>query len=246
MSEIIKTEAVVLSKLNYGDTSNIVTLYSKDYGKFSAIIKGGRSPKSKIGLIIEPLNHIQVIVYQKESRELQLISGADLISYFPQVREDFDKLKYSQSVIELLKKLTVDHEVNARLFKGVVRIISLFESSNEAPIILFSRFFLFFLTELGYGLQLDKCSICGRTNLNGNELSYNYEFGIFCNDCKKKHLETGSISSELFNYLICLKGSKKIEIKSINTVEKAITFMEKHLMYHIPDFKGIQTLKLLK
>lgn len=246
MSEIIKTEAVVLSKLNYGDTSNIVTLYSKDYGRFSAIIKGGRSPKSKIGLIIEPINHIQVIVYQKISRELQIISGADLISYFPGVREDFDKLKYSQAVIELLKKLTVDHEVNVRLFNGVVRIISLFETSNEAAVILFSRFLLFFLTELGYGLQLNKCAICGKTNLNGSELSYSYEFGIFCKDCKANHPESSSVSSELFNYLICLKNSKKIDNKSVTLADKAINFMEKHLMFHVPDFKGIQTLKLLK
>lgn len=246
MSEIIKTEAVVLSKLNYGDTSSIVTLYSKDFGKFSAIIKGGRSPKSKIGLIIEPLNYIQVIVYIKESRELQFISGSDMISYFPGIREDFDKLKYSQAVIELLKKLTAEHEINVRLFKGVVRIISLIESSNELPVILFSRFLFFFLTELGYGLHLDKCPICGRTNLGATELSYNYEFGIFCGDCKKNHLETGAVTPELFNYLLCLKTSKKIEANRVGTAETAITFMEKHLIYHVPDFKGIQTLRILK
>ena len=40
MSEIIKTEAVILSKMNYGDTSNILSVYTKDYGKLSVIIKG--------------------------------------------------------------------------------------------------------------------------------------------------------------------------------------------------------------
>ena len=43
MSEIIKTEAMVLTKMDYGDTSKIVSLYTKDFGKLSAIIKGGRS-----------------------------------------------------------------------------------------------------------------------------------------------------------------------------------------------------------
>ena len=45
MSEIIKTEAVVLSKINYGDSSIIASLYSKNSGKMSVIIKGGRNPK---------------------------------------------------------------------------------------------------------------------------------------------------------------------------------------------------------
>jgi len=246
MSEIIKTEAVVLSKMNYGDTSSIVSIFTKEYGKFSAIIKGGRNPKSKMGLIIDPLNYVQLIVYMKDNREIQIISSADIISHYPNIKIDLEKLKYSQAVLELLKKLTVDHEINERLFKGVIRILSLFDSSNELPIILFGRFFIFYITELGYELQLSKCSVCGRTNLVGEDLSYNYEMGIFCSDCRKNHLESYYLNSELFNYLICLKDSKKIEKPDIMIAEKVIVFMEKFLSYHIPDFKGIQAIQLFK
>ena len=246
MSEIIKTEAVVLSKMNYGDTSNIVSLFTKDYGKFSAIIKGGRNPKSKIGNAIDPLNYLQLIVYKKDNREIQIISNADLISYYPKIKEDLDKLKYSQAVIELLKKLTVEHEVNVRLFKGVTRILSLFDSSNETAVILFGRFFIFFLKELGYELQLNHCAVCGRTNLLEEDLSYNYEIGIFCSKCRENQFESYFINSELFNYLICLKNSKKIEKPNIIIAEKAIVFMERFLSYHIPDFKGIQAIQLFK
>ena len=246
MSEIIKTDAIVLSKLNYGDTSSIVSLFTKEYGKFSAIIKGGRNPKSKVGIVADPLNYIQLVVYKKDNREIQIVSSADLISYYPKIKEDLEKLKYSQAVLELLKKLTVEHEVNVRLFIGVIRILSLFDSSNEEPIILFGRFFIFFITELGYEIQLDKCSVCGRTNLNGEDLSYNYEMGIFCGNCTKDRLESYYLNSELFHYLICLKNSKKIENPDITIAEKAIVFMERFLTYHIPDFKGIQAIQLFK
>ncbi|MFO7445527.1 MAG: DNA repair protein RecO, partial [Ignavibacteriaceae bacterium] len=127
MSEIIKTEAVVLSKLNYGDTSSIASLYTKEYGKLSAILKGSRSPKSKIGLIVDPLNHLQVIMYKKDTRELQLISSADIISHFSKIKADFNKLKYCHAVLELIKKLTGEHEANAKLFRGVIRIFNLIE-----------------------------------------------------------------------------------------------------------------------
>ena len=42
MSEIIKTEAIVLNKINYGDTSMIASFFTKDYGRLSGILKGGR------------------------------------------------------------------------------------------------------------------------------------------------------------------------------------------------------------
>ena len=246
MSEIIKTEAMVLTKMDYGDTSKIVTLYTKDFGKLSAIIKGGRSPKSKIGLVVDPLNYIQVVFYKKDSRELQIISSADLMTYFTQIKDDLDKLKYSQAILELLKNLTVDHEVNERLFKGVVRILTLINTNSEPPAVLFGRFFLFFLSELGYELQLDKCAICGRTNLENMELSHNFELGILCSNCRQTNVEFFSINPELFSYLNCLKNNKKIKLTNMAVAEKAIIFMERYLKFHIPDFKGIQSFQIFK
>ena len=43
MSEIVKTEAVVLSKINYGDTSSIVSLYTEKEGKIHIAFPGGVS-----------------------------------------------------------------------------------------------------------------------------------------------------------------------------------------------------------
>jgi len=245
MSEIVKTDAVVLSKLNYGDTSYIVTLYTKEFGKISAIVKGARSPKSKIGLVTDPLNYIQIVLYKKDSRELQIISSADLISNYTSLKEDLDKLKYSQAILELIKKLTVEHEVNNRLYKGIIRILELLNSSDEAPVVLFGRFLFFFITELGYELLLDECSVCGRSIAGENELSYNFGIGILCHVCRKEKAESYLFNLELFNYLVCLKSSKKIKVTE-QLAEKANTFMENYLKHHIPDFKGIQSLKIFK
>ena len=175
MSEIIKTEAVVLSKINYGDSSIISSLYSKDSGKMSVIVKGGRSSKSKIGMMVDPLNHLEIVFYKKESRDVQLLSGAEIISHFHHLKEDLDRLKYSYAVIELVKNLSPENEPNKKIFDGLVRILSLFDSSNENPEILFGRFFLFFVGEVGYELQLFKCSVCGKVDLKNKILGYNYQ-----------------------------------------------------------------------
>ena len=241
MSEIIKTEAIVLHKIKYGDTSVIVTLFTKDYGKMSAIVKGGRNPKSKMGLVADAFNHLQIVFYRKDSREIQLISNADIISYYPNLKSSLDSLKYAQAVVELVKNLTVEHETNHKLFSGLVRILSLLDESKELAITSFARFFMFFLSELGYQLQLEKCSRCGKKELLNSELSYNYDLGIFCTDCKVHISETYHINSELFWVLLCLKNNKSIAETSKNLVEKSINFMEKHLIHHVSNFKGIQS-----
>jgi len=246
MSEIIKTEAVVLSKIDYRDSSNIAALFTKDFGKLSVIIKGGRNPKSKMGMIVDPLNYLQTIIYKKDTRDLQLLSGADIISYFRGIKDDFDKLKYSYAVVELIKNLTVEHEVNHKLFKGIIRILDLIDESNESPAILFSRFFIFFLSELGYELQLEKCSSCGRTTLENKDLSYKFEIGILCGDCGRNSIGNYPLDTELFKYLFCLKANKnpgKVETEILN---KAISFLEKYLKFHISGFNGIQSFQIFK
>ena len=243
MSEIIKTEAVVLSKINYGDSSIIASVYTKDSGKMSVIIKGGRSPKSKMGMIFDPLNHLEIVFYNKESRDVQLVSGAEIISHFHHLKEDLEKLKYSYAIIELVKNLSPESEFNLKIFKGIVRILSLFDSSDERPEILFGRFFLFFIEEVGYELQLFKCSVCGKDDLKNKILGYNYDRGLLCEDCKTEIINNYEINSELFDYFDCLKTNNSIQSVENNTIKSANNFFENYLKFHISNFKGIQSLK---
>jgi DNA repair protein RecO (recombination protein O) len=241
MSEIIKTEAVVLSKINYGDSSIIASLYSKETGRMSVIIKGGRSPKSKIGMMIDPLNHLEIVFYKKESRDVQILSGAEIISHFHHLKEDLERLKYSYAVIELVKKLSPENEPNLKILKGIVRILSLFDSSNERPEILFGRFFLFFIEEVGYELQLLKCSVCGKDDLNNKILGYNYDRGLLCEKCKAENINNFEINPELFDYLNCLKSNKSIQSVNNYIIKNVNNFFENYLKYHVNDFKGIQS-----
>jgi DNA repair protein RecO (recombination protein O) len=246
MSEILKTEAFVLSKLNYGDTSSIVSLYTKDNGKISAIIKGARSPKSKMGMIIDPLNFLEIILYKKDSREVQLISSASLIDHYPKLKEDIDRVKYSYAVLELVKKLTPELEANERLFRGISRIFSIMDNSSDDASIIFGRFFMFFLETIGYEVQIENCAVCSKTNGINSDLSYNFQLGILCADCRKDYIESFQISGELLRYLICLKRNENPG-KLLNfTADRAIVFMEKFLKYHVADFQGVQSFHIYK
>jgi DNA repair protein RecO (recombination protein O) len=246
MSKIIKTEAVVLSKLNYGDSSSIVTLFTKEYGKLSAMLKGGRNPKSKLSLIVDPINYLEVIFYNNPSRDLQILSSADIKAHFHKIKEDIDKLKYAYSVIELIKNLSVEHEVNKKLFSGIIRILERMEEGNENPAVSFVRFFLFFLKELGYEFQLSKCASCGKTNLAGIELSYNYEIGILCNKCRINYMENIIVNPELFLYYSCLKKNESPGVVTPVVMNGAVTFLENYLKYHVTDFKGLQSLHMFR
>lgn len=246
MSQILKTEAVVLSKINYGDTSNIVNLFTKEKGRLTAIVKGARSPKSKMGSIVDPLNYLSVIIYNKDTRDVQLISSADIIAHYPRIKEDYEKLQYAYAVLELTKSLIPEHEPHERLFKGIVRILELFNSSQNHSGLLFGRFFLFFLEVIGYEFQIDKCFACGESNLKEKDLAYNYELGLLCTNCKNEHVQSFFLDAELFRLFFCLKHNENVDNIKVETINRALGYLEKFLRYHVPDFKGLSSLQLFK
>ena len=64
-----KTEAIVISKINYNENKNIVNLYTLEFGFVSVLMYVSSSAKNKASQkIIFPLNIIEVELDIKESR----------------------------------------------------------------------------------------------------------------------------------------------------------------------------------
>ncbi|HEX2867512.1 MAG TPA: DNA repair protein RecO [Ignavibacteriales bacterium] len=245
MSEIIKTEAVVLSKMNYRESSTIASFYTKDLGRISGIIKGARSLKSPIGHKIDLFNHLQIVLYKKTGREIQLVSQAEIISYYPRIKEDLLKLKYASAVLELMQAMTPEEETHEKLFRGVIRILNLFESSNRKPGVLLIRFIVFLLKESGFEIQFDRCSICGREiRPEEKKFYFNFERGIICSSCSHDVAGSLPLSPELFQFITGLNDIRNEDKIDSGEAEKILNFLEKYLKYHVPEFKGIKSIHL--
>lgn len=242
MTELVKTRAIVLRKINFGDTSRIANFFSEDYGKIPIIIKGARSPKSKIGLIVDTLNLVEVVLYKKDTREIQISSQVELLQYFSNIREDYNKLTFATAIIELLNSLLMENEPHKKLFEGTLKMLSLIDSTNENPKLLFVKYFLFFLKEIGYDFRIENCNACGKQINIGEEASFNYEAGLLCQECRKERLTNFNFNSELVELLFCLR-TKKICNYTEDNLDFIIKMLEKILSYHIHEFKGIRSIK---
>ncbi len=244
MAEIIKTDAVVLSKMDYSNSSKIAILFTNEFGKISVLVKGGRSANSKTGRMIDVLNLVQVVLYKKDTRELQYISQVDLIQSYPKIKEDLRKLKYAVAGLELINSLLPESEQHPRLFRGLVKILSMINETSSHPGIPMLRFMLFFLKEVGFELQIDSCSYCEKDLSDEQNVFFNFEKGMICSDCSKDHLISFIFSKELFNFFMCLRLKESKISVSEKEIDNAFNFIEKYLKFHIPEFKGIKSIHL--
>ena len=75
---LTRCEAVVVRTYPLGDTSRIAVLYSREFGLVRGVAKGARGPKSRFGAGLEPLSHVDVVLYRKDGRDLDLLSKVDV------------------------------------------------------------------------------------------------------------------------------------------------------------------------
>ncbi|HMQ67859.1 MAG TPA: DNA repair protein RecO [Ignavibacteria bacterium] len=142
--QIIKTEAFVLKCFKYGETSKIVTLFTKDYGKISAIAKGVRNYKSRICGTMESMNYISAVIYMKENREIQLVSNAEYKRSFPGIVKDFDKIEIAFKIIEMVNRSVTENYINSRIFDLLIKVFSGLEKADKN----YSNYALYFLMNL--------------------------------------------------------------------------------------------------
>ncbi|MCE1187764.1 MAG: DNA repair protein RecO [Ignavibacteria bacterium] len=244
MSQIRTTEGIVLSVSKYSDSSKIASIYTKDFGKISIIAKGARQKSSKAGNVIDPINHVQAVFYEKESREIQTLSSADLIEHYTGIREDFDRLKYALAITELTANLTQEHEIHQRLYAGLVRIFQRLNQAVELPQLTFLRFYVFLLGEIGYSIDVENCSLCGNQIYESDIVGFAYDKGCICEDCLQKTYSGSEFPVELFRFLYCLKKGIEINLVSDSLISSLTRLLERFTEYHLPAFRPLNALRM--
>ncbi|MBW3467603.1 DNA repair protein RecO [Arthrospiribacter ruber] len=141
---LVKTEGIVLSYLRYRDTSIIVKVFTKDLGLKSYIINGVRSSKSKSKMALyQPLTILDLVVYEKESANINRISEAKLSQAYQSIPFDFYKSGIALFLAEVLSKSIYDNYQNESLYDFLVHSLVYLDSDE----VLLSHFPLAFLWE---------------------------------------------------------------------------------------------------
>lgn len=129
--EIVRTEAVVLRSLDYGETSQIVTLLTHEKGKLSVIAKGARRTKSTFGATLQPMAYTQVVFYYKPTRELQILSESSHVESFHRLRGNLHSITVGLRIVELIDALMEEEAPQPQVFGLAVRALRRLNRTDE-------------------------------------------------------------------------------------------------------------------
>ncbi|TME36567.1 MAG: DNA repair protein RecO, partial [Chloroflexi bacterium] len=109
-SRLYRTPAVILKRTDLGEADRIVTFFSRDVGKIRAVAKGVRRTTSRSAGHLEPFTLSDVMF--AVGRELDVISQADTLEAFREIREDLELTTHAYYLAEVVDLLTEDRLEN--------------------------------------------------------------------------------------------------------------------------------------
>lgn len=246
---LVKTEGIVLKSLKYGDSSMILTLYTKDFGKIKLLAKGVKRAKSRtvpLGLF----SLAEVVFYKKERSELHLLSSAESLRNFSGLGKSLARFSWASALSELLDQLIKGEEPNPRIFRLSSKTLFSLEKTDESDLEkIFWVFALKLLSHLGYKPKLDNCINCGG-EVKEKEVYLSPERGgIICRRCGKE--EEYYLKLTRKSYLAVVKlislDIRRVEKFPLEkeSLEEIRELAKSFIHYHIgaKDLKSLEFLK---
>src|SRR4051794_25036663 len=143
--------------MDLGEADRIVTLFSRDEGKVRAVAKGVRRTTSRSAGHLEPFTLSDVLL--AVGRDLDVVSQADTLDAFREIREDLDLTTHAFYLTELVDLLTEDRSENRAVYEILVAGLCHLREEANARLVLIT-FHLRLLEALGYRPELRECVTC--------------------------------------------------------------------------------------
>lgn len=183
MAQSIKTEAVVLRKLRYGEADSILHLYTNRHGRIGAIAKGVRRSKSRFGGRLEPFFRLELVLHEGRG-DLATITSAETIEGYPSLRTRADSLDAAAKTADFVLRLLDERERNAPAYNLLVNMLGLLDADPRAARREVSLAFRAkMLLASGFSPELGACVHCGATE---NLVAFSPSSGgVVCADCRE-------------------------------------------------------------
>ncbi len=205
---IVKAEGIVIRSMKMGETSKLVTLFTRELGILKVVAKGSRSSKSRFGAALEVLTVARLVYYDKENRDLQFLSQADIAEYFPNLSVDLEKWGLANACGELIFRSQADVEVKPALYPIFLETLRAMNEPEADSRACFWGFQMKLLGILGVAPNLRQCQKCSTKQITieheQREFQYSFDLaqgGVLCGRCAS-HAQTMSYSGETQRLLI--------------------------------------------
>ena len=191
-------DALVLRTVDFSETSLIITLYTRQFGKIEALAKGGRRLKGPFECSLDILSRNSIAFIQKRGDVLDLLTESKLIRRFRVRPSNLAGTFGGCYVAELINSFTAPDDPMPALYDLTVKVLHQLE---EGALVMrtLTRFEGRLLHLLGHAPSLRDCVGCNVEvpRVPGRNIIFGMlDGGVLCSECLPGHHQTVTVASE--------------------------------------------------
>lgn len=162
MSNLIKTNCILIKKQPYTESSILMQVFSDSLGMTSVLAKGIRKSKERKDFLLNVLNEYEFVLSQSSQSGIHVLKEMSLISEYP---TDLPLATWFTALAgaEIISKLILPADEIPQFYSGLEQYINYQKNVKTNAIAIFWRFLLHIYKLLGIPVNLSNCSHCHKT-----------------------------------------------------------------------------------
>ncbi len=219
--------AIVLSRRDFRENDQIISLYTKEHGKLELLARGVKKIISKQSAHLEPFSVVFITVEQ--GKEIDHLIKTQPVEYFSGIRAEISKSLAAGYVVAVTDKLTQVGERDLKIFDALLDWLKHVEKSERFNPLLVDGHIVSLFNCLGFAPVLDECVVCGKSfqDIVRQSLAPDSKFqspnsgfyfaggGVICSDCRVAKEKVGEEIfdcglKEVSDMALLLKGDWKL------------------------------------
>jgi DNA repair protein RecO (recombination protein O) len=178
-----QAEAVVLRTWPIHEADQIVSLFTRDYGKIKGVAKSAARSQRRFGGALEPMTHVRAHYAEKPSQELVRLDSFEIIHSPLAEPVDYARATALAFFAEVLEQTLPEHDPHDVVFR---LLLSVLEQTRVDHIWMPITYFALWTTRLmGWLPDLSRCLFCGAT-LAGKPAYFSFSSdGLVCVEHKQ-------------------------------------------------------------
>jgi DNA repair protein RecO (recombination protein O) len=183
-----QVEAIVLRTWPIHEADQIVSLFTRDYGKIKGVAKASARSRRRFGGAMEPMTHVRASYAEKPRQELVRLDSFDIVTSPLSTPVDYARATALAFFAEVLEETLPDHDPQDAVFRLLVAVLS---HTRSGAIWMPVTYFALWTTRLmGWLPELTVCVDCG-ASFNGLPAYFHPQVdGLFC----REHRRNGSLA----------------------------------------------------
>lgn len=228
-----KSEAIILRTKDFGESDLIVTVFSSLYGNLKGVAKGARRSSKRFVNSLNIFSLVNVEFRERRNGDLVWLDSCELIDGFPGIRSDYNlllKASYMVEMTEILFPLNVPSSEMFQFLKFALGSLSTKRKTEEMLIVFQARA----MKIGGFGINLSKCSLCGRTyGGKGRALFHSASGSIVCLACKEESVLTPGMEPDTVHVLEQLQSHELSLSNTLKCNEDILSELKWVLIAHV-------------